>query len=348
MSKIYFKNNFSDLLESDDLRGKFAKDVPGMPLDDDSINTLQERAFPQRATTNAAGYDLSMPYSVTLLPGKETLVFTGVTYDVDFSEEEAAKEAAKDECDCCEDCGGLGDFLQHIMGSGKPKVNPPIARVSARSSLMKKKGLILTNAEETFKPGEYMIITIRNMTKEPVVLEKDERFAQVVFTPYELDDIPFKAEIEAVKDFNGDFVGVSPIDEKVVYFQSIMETVIQPKSVGLIKTNLKAKLDANHYLRLMPNPVLSHLYRIEMANGVGVVDADYYSNSDNDGNIGYLYFNDGYAPVSIPKGTVLGVGDTPEFFKAENEVASDTVREGGFGSTDTSVVSETASVTSAE
>ena len=72
-----------------------------------------------------------------------------------------------------------------------------------------------------------------------------------------------------------------------------------------------------------------------LANGVGVVDADYYGNSDNDGEIGFEFYNILDEDVVIKKGEKIGQGIIIHFIKTENDYMSNPnlTRTGGFGST---------------
>ena len=69
-------------------------------------------------------------------------------------------------------------------------------------------------------------------------------------------------------------------------------------------------------------------------NGVGLVDADYVDNEDNEGEIGFMFMNISSETISIKAGEKLGQGvfmkylDTVDY--SEDEIAE---RQGGFGST---------------
>lgn len=71
-----------------------------------------------------------------------------------------------------------------------------------------------------------------------------------------------------------------------------------------------------------------------LANSVGVVDCDYYSNSSNDGEILFAFYNYTTKPVVIEKGERIGQGVFQQFLVVDNDNA-DGIREGGFGSTST-------------
>ena len=62
---------------------------------------------------------------------------------------------------------------------------------------------------------------------------------------------------------------------------------------------------------------------------------DYYGNPDNDGEIGFEFYNIFDEDVVIKKGEKVGQGLIVEFIKTENDYASNlgATRTGGWGST---------------
>ncbi len=69
------------------------------------------------------------------------------------------------------------------------------------------------------------------------------------------------------------------------------------------------------------------------ANGVGVIDADFYGNETNDGHFSVLIFNALDHPLEIKKGDRIAQVVFQKFLTVDNDNASGT-RIGGFGSTD--------------
>ena len=70
-----------------------------------------------------------------------------------------------------------------------------------------------------------------------------------------------------------------------------------------------------------------------LANGVGLVDADYYENEDNDGEIAFAFQNITNEVVKININDKLGQGVFTKFFVTDSDDVTDE-RKGGFGSTD--------------
>jgi len=72
---------------------------------------------------------------------------------------------------------------------------------------------------------------------------------------------------------------------------------------------------------------------IVTANGVGVIDADYYENPENDGHFQVLVFNTLDHDLQVKKGDRIAQVIFQKFLTADNDSASGQ-RRGGFGSTD--------------
>ena len=71
---------------------------------------------------------------------------------------------------------------------------------------------------------------------------------------------------------------------------------------------------------------------MSLANGVGIIDADYYGNPTNDGNLGFLLKNNTDQPITIEQNEKIGQGIFMKYLIADDDKATGT-RTGGFGST---------------
>lgn len=101
----------------------------------------------------------------------------------------------------------------------------------------------------------------------------------------------------------------------------------------LIKTGLKCYMENDEYLMLVnrsSNPVKRGLV---LANSVGIIDADYYNNPDNDGHLMYAFYNYSKEDITIKKGDTIGQAIFMKYLLVDNDSSNDE-RKGGFGSTD--------------
>lgn len=101
----------------------------------------------------------------------------------------------------------------------------------------------------------------------------------------------------------------------------------------LVHTGIRACMGKDEYL-LLANRSGNPSKGLVLANGVGVVDSDYYKCKKNDGEIMFAFFNVTATPITIEVGDKLGQGVFMPMLKADNAVVLDKEREGGYGSTD--------------
>ena len=103
--------------------------------------------------------------------------------------------------------------------------------------------------------------------------------------------------------------------------------------VTLVPTGIKCKIPEDHYLQLCVRSSLPLKHWLILANGVGIIDADYYNNPDNEGHIYFQIINLLPFDVVIKKGECFGQGILIPYSTTEDDNGSDAVRSGGFGST---------------
>lgn len=100
----------------------------------------------------------------------------------------------------------------------------------------------------------------------------------------------------------------------------------------LVSTGMKCQLDPGTYLELSVRSSSPLKYWIILANGVGIIDADYYNNPDNEGEIFFQLINLLPFPIKLHKGDIIGQGIIKPYLTTDNDIATG-VRTGGFGST---------------
>lgn len=100
----------------------------------------------------------------------------------------------------------------------------------------------------------------------------------------------------------------------------------------LISTGVKCKLDPGTFLQLSIRSSTPLKYWIVLGNGVGIIDADYYNNPDNEGEIFLQVYNLSPFHIQIKKGEIIGQGIImPYGVTSDDKACGDRV--GGFGST---------------
>lgn len=112
------------------------------------------------------------------------------------------------------------------------------------------------------------------------------------------------------------------------------ETVtIQPKEIVYVKTGVKACFPDDYVLKLYNRSSNPKKLGLVIMNGVGIIDADYYNNPDNEGEIAFAFMNIKEEPVTLEYGCKLGQGIFEKYYTVDNEDAITTERTSGFGST---------------
>lgn len=134
------------------------------------------------------------------------------------------------------------------------------------------------------------------------------------------DDYEYRLPVRSTKYSSGyDFV--APIDYK-----------ISPLSQVVIWTNVKAYMLLDEYLQMHIRSSIGIKRGLVLANITGIIDSDYYSNTDNDGNIAICLYNKTNEVVEIKQGEKIAQGIFAKYLVADN-CNSDVERMGGIGST---------------
>lgn len=114
-------------------------------------------------------------------------------------------------------------------------------------------------------------------------------------------------------------------------FFSPVDIEIPPMSTAMIWTDVKARFGPDEALLINVRSSMGKQL-VMLANTQGWIESDYYSNPDNDGNIGIRLFNLGQTPYKIERGQRFAQGMFIKYLIAEN-CNSDSERVGGIGST---------------
>ena len=118
------------------------------------------------------------------------------------------------------------------------------------------------------------------------------------------------------------------------YDFSAADTVtIEPHSISLIPTGIKCKLCSNSWLMLALRSSTPRKKHLMLANGIGIIDSDYYNNPDNEGHIMFQVYNFSDEPVIVINGERIGQGVILPFETVYDDKATGE-RTGGFGSSD--------------
>ncbi len=105
---------------------------------------------------------------------------------------------------------------------------------------------------------------------------------------------------------------------------------VKPNEIAKIWTDVKAEMETDDALLL--NVRSSMGGKFMLANSQGWVESDYYSNPQNDGNLGFFLLNISNETQHIKKGDRIGQGLFVKYLITDDDIATNK-RVGGFGST---------------
>lgn len=103
----------------------------------------------------------------------------------------------------------------------------------------------------------------------------------------------------------------------------------------LVPTGIKCEMPEDMYLELSVRSSCPLKHWLILANGVGIIDADYYNNPDNEGHIFFQIINLSPFDIILKKGDAIGQGIFKKYYLTDDDAAI-AERQGGFGSTDAS------------
>ena len=99
-----------------------------------------------------------------------------------------------------------------------------------------------------------------------------------------------------------------------------------------VQTDIKAYMLDDEVLEIYPRSSLGFKKSLMLINTVGIIDSDYYSNPDNDGNIGFKLKNLTDKEVVIEAGEKIMQGIFNKYLKTDDDNTLEE-RTGGIGST---------------
>lgn len=120
-------------------------------------------------------------------------------------------------------------------------------------------------------------------------------------------------------------------------FFSKEDFVIQPGEFHMTWTDVCAKMFYDNVLQIYTRSGNGIKRGVILKNNVGIVDSDYYGNSNNGGNIGVGLVNTGTEPFEVHVGDRIAQGIFSKYYIVDDDPFMKTktkrTRDGGFGST---------------
>lgn len=116
-------------------------------------------------------------------------------------------------------------------------------------------------------------------------------------------------------------------------FATPVRIVLHPHEHSrIIPTDIKVSMEEDEFLACHVRSSLGMKKGISLTNITGIIDSDYYSNPDNDGNICFQLKNNSEHTVVIEKGEKVFQGIFQKYLKTDSDEIN-SKRTGGIGST---------------
>ena len=160
--------------------------------------------------------------------------------------------------------------------------------------------------------------------KEEKEMRRFEYVDRVLSTGYEMKNPDFNLPVRKTKKSAG------------YDFECIETITIPPYKLGdkpvLVPTGVKCKMQDDEYLMLVNRSSNPKKKNLVIPNSMGIIDADYYGNPDNDGEMMFAFYNLSNEIVVIEAGEKLGQGIFCKYLVTDDDNAEGE-RVGGWGST---------------
>ncbi len=110
------------------------------------------------------------------------------------------------------------------------------------------------------------------------------------------------------------------------------DVLIEVDKKCIVKTGIKVCLEDDEVLEIYIRSSMAFKKNLLLINQVGIIDADYYNNIDNEGHIMIGLINNGTEDVLLHRGERIAQGVFKKFLLTDNDDAQ-ALRYGGIGST---------------
>lgn len=102
-------------------------------------------------------------------------------------------------------------------------------------------------------------------------------------------------------------------------FYSLFDYTLKPGEIKKIPTGLKVAMESDEALLLLDRSSMGFKYNVRMCNQVGVIDADYYNNKDNEGHMWIRIQNEGDKDYVVKKGDGMCQAIFIKYLKVSDE-----------------------------
>lgn len=102
-------------------------------------------------------------------------------------------------------------------------------------------------------------------------------------------------------------------------FFALYDYTLKPGEIKMIPTGIKVNMEQDDVLLLLDRSSMGIKYNVRMCNQVGVVDADYYNNNNNEGHMWIKIQNEGDKDYIVKKGDGMCQGVFVKYLTVDDE-----------------------------
>ena len=113
-------------------------------------------------------------------------------------------------------------------------------------------------------------------------------------------------------------------------FYALFDYVLKPGEIKKIPTGIKVKMEEDDVLFLLDRSSMGFKWNVRMCNQVGVIDADYYNNTDNEGHMWIRIQNEGDKDYVVKKGEGMCQGLFLKYLKTDDDISNSTDRKSDY------------------
>ena len=129
--------------------------------------------------------------------------------------------------------------------------------------------------------------------------------------------------IDDVKLYNEYKLPYRDSDATAGYDICLLEDLeLNPNEIKKIPTGIKAYFDKDEVLLLVVRSSMGFKYNLRLCNQIGVIDADYYNNLDNEGHIWIKIQNESDKVLNFSKGEAIVQGIFFKYLSTKSDLHS--------------------------
>jgi dUTP pyrophosphatase len=117
-------------------------------------------------------------------------------------------------------------------------------------------------------------------------------------------------------------------------FHAAFDFTLYPGEIIKIPTGIKVIMNPDEFFMIVMRSSVGFKYNVRMCNQIGIIDADYYNNEENEGHMWIAFQNEGKESWIVKKGDRVAQGIFVKYSLVDNEDDTPSTRKGWSASED--------------